>query len=571
MKIIKNSIKYSLKFLTGAVFALGFLLGGATNTTAQVWVNDIQVLKVAKSGEFASTNSTTEYVNSGDSVSVQVYYRAGANVSDAIVRITDNGGTNSSHTIIGGVYSAPGNSAGQVTITSSTPFTLTPVSAMWFRNDGMGNRSQVDITGNLNQIVNSGYSLGAINQNLNTQGAIVVKYQVVGQTVNPQPTIYQCNDGIDNDGDGLRDSQDPDCHSSKNICNYSYVQTYSENTYNSTPMCGPVPTTSAPSVITYPATSIFENSARLNSIASANGSDSATWYEWGATVNMNSRTASQPIGLGNNVTVSDSLSGLNPGTLYFYRGMIRNAQGVVRSGGVETFKTGGTAVVVTPTVRTVVRTVYRNVPAQPTTPQVNLVANNLVPGLVALRVTDTTTNNFNNVNACVGDEFNYEIVYQNVSGKTLTNSVLEVKIPTELDYVKSTNGGTYSNNNRSLVYNLGTLNPNQGGTLNVTVKASNLARNKGSVVTSLSLSYTNPDTLAQEEAIAYVIHNFGDCINNNGALAFFGTTFLPTTLAGWLLLIILILALVLLARTVYERTRKTGIKTTYQTTQETRV
>lgn len=523
MKSIKNLIKYISKPLAVLAFAVAFLLGGASNAVAQVWVNDIQVLKVAKSGEFASTNSTTEYVNSGDSVSVQVYYRAGASVSDAIVRITDNGGTNTSHTIIGGVYSASGNSAGQVTITSSTPFTLTPVSAMWFRNDGMGNRSQVDITGNLNQIVNSGYSLGAINQNLNTQGAIVVKYQVTGQS---GPT---CN---------------PNCYQ---------------------------PTQTAPSVITYPATSIFENSARLNSIASANGSDSATWYEWGATVNMNSRTASQPIGLGNNITVSDSLSGLNPGTLYFYRAMIRNAQGVVRSGGVETFKTGGTAVVVTPTVRTVVRTVYRNVPAQPTTPQVNLVANNLVPGLVALRVTDTTSNNFNNVNACVGDEFNYEIVYQNVSGKTLTNSVLEVKIPTELDYVKSTNGGTYSNNNRSLVYNLGTLNPNQGGTLNVTVKASNLARNKGSVVTSLSLSYTNPDTLAQEEAIAYVIHNFGDCINNNGALAFFGTTFLPTTLAGWLLLIILILALVLLARTVYERTRKTGTKTTYQTTQETRV
>lgn len=519
-KIIKNSIKNSLKLLTIASFALGL----AFNASAQVWVNDIQVLKVAKSGEFASTNSTTEYVSNGDSVSVQVYYRAGASVGDAIVRL--NGGTSGSNTsqiISGGVYSSSGNSVGQVSITSSQPFSLTPVSAVWFRNDGMGNRSQVDITGNVNQIVNSGYSLGAINQNLNTQGAIVVKYQVVGQT---GPTCY------------------PNCYQ---------------------------PTQTAPSVVTNPATSIFENSARLNSVASANGSDSVTWYEWGSTVNMNSRTANQSIGLSNNVTISDSLSGLNPGTVYFYRAVVRNSQGVTRSGGVETFKTLGTSVVVQPTVRTVVRTVYRNVPAQSTTPQVNLVANNLVPGLVALRVTDTSSNNLNNTNACVGDEFNYEIVYQNVSGKTLTNSVLEVKIPTELDYIRSTNGGTYSNNNRSLVYNLGTLNPNQGGTLNVTVEASNLARSKGSVVTSLSLSYTNPDTLAQEEAIAYVIHNFGDCVNNNGALALFGGAFLPTTLAGWLLLIILILALVLLARTVYERTRKTGTKTTYQTTQETRV
>lgn len=327
-----------------------------------------------------------------------------------------------------------------------------------------------------------------------------------------------------------------------------------------------------PSVITYPATNITETTVRLNSVASANGADSTTWYEWGATVNMNSRTASQPIGLGNNVSVSDNLSGLNPGTLYFYRAMIRNNQGVVRSGGVETFKTLGMPIVVTPTVRTVVRTVYQTVPAQPTTPQINLVANNLVPGLVALRVTDTTLNGTNNLNACVGDDFNYEIIYQNVSGKTLTNAVLEVKIPTELEYVNSTNNGTYSNGNRSLVYNLGTLTPGMGGKFFVTTRALASSRGKDSVVVSLSLSYTNPDTLAQEEAIAYVIHNFGNCNINGAAFALFGVTFLPTTLGGWLLLIILILLLILLARTVYDRTRKSSTKTTYQTTtQETRV
>jgi hypothetical protein len=568
MKIIKNLIKYLTVF--AFIFSLAF------NASAQVWTNDIQVLKVAKSGEFSSTNSVNEYVSNGDTVSVQVYYRPGTSMSDAVVKLSGGtGGSSNTQTITGGVYSSAGNSIGQVNISSSTPFTLNPIGAMWFRNNGTGNRTQSDISGSAIQIANgSGMSLGALNSNLNTQGAIVVKYQVIGQAVNPapyyppynpQPTVYQCNDGLDNDGDGMRDAQDPDCHSDRNTSNYnSYVITYPENTYNYN-----TPTTSAPSVITNPATNVYETSARLNSVATSNGIDSATWYEWGPTVNMTNRTNSQSIGLGNSVAVSDGVSGLNLGTVYFYRAVVRNNQGVVRYGGVESFKTLGTPVVVQPTVRTVVRTVYRTVAPAPTAPQINLVANNLVPGLVALRVTDTSSNNLNNVNACVGDEFNYEIVYQNVSGKTLTNSVLEVKIPTELDYVRSTNGGTYSNNNRSLVYNLGTLNPNQGGTLNVTVKASNLARGKGSVVTSLSLSYTNPDTLAQEEAIAYVIHNFGDCTNNNGALAFFGTTFLPTTLAGWLLLIILILALMLLARTVYDRTRKTGTRTTYQTTQET--
>lgn len=509
-KIITKTLKYV------SVFA--FVFGFAFNAMAQTWVNDVQVLKVAKTGEFAYTNATTEYVNPGDAVSVQVYYRAGSSVSDAIVRL--NGGTGSastSHTISGGVYSSLGNSTGQVTITSSQPFTLTPVSAVWFKNDGYGNRSQSDISGYAGQIANgSGYSLGNINQNLNTQGVIVVKYQVSN---NYNPCQYtNCNP-----------NPYPPCYYT-NTCNTNY---------------------SDPSVITNSATNVSETSARLNSVASANGSSSVTWYEWGSTVNMTSRTATQTIGLNNNQNVSDVVSGLNAGTLYFYRAVVRNANGVVRYGNVETFKTSGTPVVVNePPVRTVVRTIVRTVPTT-----TNLTANNLVPGLVALRVTDTTMVN-NNQNACVGDEFNYQIVYQNVSNKTLANAVLEINIPTELEYVRSTNGGTYSNNNRSLVYALGTLAPNQGGTLSVTTKALSSARGKDSVVTSLSLSYTNPDTLAQEEAIAYVLHNFGTCTTNGAALSLFGGAFLPTTLAGWLLLIILILALILIARALYERTRR---------------
>ena len=517
-KIITKTFKY--------VSILAFVLGFAFNATAQTWVNDVQVLKVAKTGEFAYTNATTEYVNPGESVSVQVYYRAGSAVSNAVVRLS--GGTSSlstSHTISGGVYSASGNSVGQVTIMGSQPFTLTPVSASWFRNDGYGNRSQIDISGSVNQIANgSGYSLGNINQNLNTQGVIVVRYQV---TSNYSPCQGNCNNNP---------PVYPPCY---------YTNTCNQNNY------------SDPSVITNPATNVVETSARLNSVASANGLSSVSWYEWGSTVNMTSRTATQNIGLNNNQNISDVVSGLNPGTVYFYRAVVRNSNGTIRYGAVQTFKTLGTTVVVNePPVRTVVRTVTRTVPA---VNSINLTANNVVPGLVALRVVDTTNNNANNQNACVNDEFNYEIVYQNVSTRTLNNAVLEINIPTELGYVKSTNGGTYTNNNRTLVYSLGSLAPNQGGTIFVTTKALSSARGKDSVVTSMSLSYTNPGTLAQEEAIAYVLHNFGSCSINSPALSFFGGTFLPTTLIGWLVLILVILALVLVARALYEKTRRPQI------------
>lgn len=511
-KIIKNTFKY--------VSLFAFVLGFAFSANAQTWVNDVQVLKVAKTGEFAYTNSTTEYVNPGDYVSVQIYYRAGEPIANATVRLSGtSGGYNTSYTISGGIYSSQGNSVGQVTITGSTAFTLTPVSAMWFRNDGSGNRSQLDISGYTSQISGgSGYSLGPINQNLNTQGAIVVKYQVTGNT---NPCQYA------------------NCNTTPNYPPCYYTNTCNNNNY------------SDPTVITNVPTNVTETQARLNGTASANGSSSVVWYEWGSTVNMTSRTSTQSINLSNNQPFSDTISGLNAGTLYFYRAVVRNANGTVRYGGVETFKTLGTPIVVQPPVRTIVRTVVRTVPA---TTNVNLTANNIVPGLVALRVNDSSLEASNG--ACVGDEFDYEIVYQNVSNKTLTNSVLAINIPTELDYVRSTKGSTVSNSNRTLVYDLGTLVPNQTGSVRVVVKALSSARGKDSVVTTMSLSYTNPDTKAQEEAIAYVLHNFDSCSINGAALSLFGGTFLPTTLAGWLLLIILILALILITRALYDRTRK---------------
>jgi hypothetical protein len=67
-------------------------------------------------------------------------------------------------------------------------------------------------------------------------------------------------------------------------------------------------------------------------------------------------------------------------------------------------------------------------------------------------------------------------------------------------------------------------------------------------VATATVVYTNTNTHAQEDAIAYSIVTItNDCPSLLGA-SVFGFSFLPHTLLGWLALILVILALIVLAR-----------------------
>jgi len=95
-----------------------------------------------------------------------------------------------------------------------------------------------------------------------------------------------------------------------------------------------------PTIETRTATDVTGVSAVLNGAVNPQGStDTMRWFEWGTTQSLGKQTpkANQGTTAGN---FSYSISDLTPDTIYYYKAVAQNANGVV-SGSVYSFRTGG--------------------------------------------------------------------------------------------------------------------------------------------------------------------------------------------------------------------------------------
>jgi phosphodiesterase/alkaline phosphatase D-like protein len=101
------------------------------------------------------------------------------------------------------------------------------------------------------------------------------------------------------------------------------------------------PVGSAPSVKTLSASNITDNSVNLNGEIDPNQADTEYWFEYGKTASLGDNSAPTSIGNGNNtLSESVSVSGLDSGTVYFFRVNGQNQFGTV-NGSVLNFKTSG--------------------------------------------------------------------------------------------------------------------------------------------------------------------------------------------------------------------------------------
>ncbi len=301
------------------------------------------------------------------------------------------------------------------------------------------------------------------------------------------------------------------------------------------------------SVVTGAPTLVGVTSARLNGVlAQSGGYNTNVYFEWGSTTALGFTTASLNAGSGSGATFFDSLTSLQPSTTYWYRAVATNAYGTAR-GELQSFTTNARPVVINNPPRTII---VRE-PAQ------TIVTSGIGTGsnLVSLSIQNREAN------LCVDDIVDYTVTYKNISGVTLNNVVLQVLLPQDVEF-RSANPGIYNVADHTVTLNVGTLVQDQEGVMYVSGRVLRSAIDRDLITGTATIAFTNPTNNSQESAIAYALNNTTNCARNSLAgLALFGNGFWPTTLIGWLVLILIFLALIYLATRVYHGARKDAYRT----------
>ncbi|HSE56826.1 MAG TPA: hypothetical protein VLB02_01945 [Candidatus Paceibacterota bacterium] len=293
--------------------------------------------------------------------------------------------------------------------------------------------------------------------------------------------------------------------------------------------------TAKPQAITNPATLVAATAAKLNGIAIPNANvNTSAWFEWGPTPALGAATAAQGVGSAGSLAYSYTVGSLMPNTTYYFRAVVQNANGV-GLGETLSFRTGATVTNTTRVVRST-RVVSSAVTARSTASLLELSVENAYDRM------------------CAGGEIEYIVTYKNISRSTLVDAVLQVTHPKQLVFVDATRGD-YSASERKLTVDLGQLAAGEEGSIRVRGRVTDNSVVGDLIVTTATVVYTNPTTRAQEDAIAYSLTTVSDdCPNGFGAASLFGSgSFLPDTLIEWLLLILVILALMLLGRNLYNK------------------
>lgn len=286
-----------------------------------------------------------------------------------------------------------------------------------------------------------------------------------------------------------------------------------------------------PSVSTTPATSVGSTYARLNGIVdTGNDDDTQAWFEWGTNTgtpfDTNKIDAIDASRIGDDTyAYGITITNLSPNTLYYFRAIAENNEGD-DTGSIYSF-----------------RTLSESAPVQPTIVYNTIVGSGSGTGqsLVMLEITSRESS------VVPGDFVSYEVRYKNISGKTLSDTVLNIRFPQDIEYMNSSEG-EYSLRDNELTLDLGTLEANEEDEFRIDARVSRSAVIGDLLTTSATMAFTTPSG-SQEDAVAYALHDVVSARSSLAGLALFGFDgFFPTSLIGWLLLILLVVAIVAIIR-----------------------
>jgi hypothetical protein len=282
-------------------------------------------------------------------------------------------------------------------------------------------------------------------------------------------------------------------------------------------------TTSQLTVTTILATNETSTSARVHGIAVIGGGVATNGYfEYGKTASMGHTTPTQNLGGNSSVNFSDTISGLTADTIYFFRANATNSNGSAH-GNIFVFKTLGNDV----------------------TPATDGVNNGPTATSAQSEILSIATKTDE---VAQGDKVEYLVSYKNNTAKNFENTKIIIQLPAEIDFDGSNFGKVNSDN--AVEFDPDILIPDQVGSMTIQGHINSKAEVGGVLITTAVMTYNLAGSTAEQDEIAYVVNHVIEG-NNLAAASIFGSAFLPTTLLGWLALLLVILAIIVFARRVF--------------------
>ncbi len=299
-------------------------------------------------------------------------------------------------------------------------------------------------------------------------------------------------------------------------------------------------TGATPTATTLLATENSGGSATLNGLvfSSSSAYPSNAWFDWGTDASVGNKTQTVNVGSLPSVKHADVITGLVQGRTYYYRIVTENTYGK-SYGSTMSFVAMASTPVQDNTV--VISTPTRTV-TKPTITVIN--RGTATQSLIALTL-DGGTEAING-----GEKRSYHVTWKNDSTQILTNVVLRVMFPQTMK-VESTTNGVLSSADNTVVVDVKSLAVGEMGEAFIVATPDNGLAVGDLLVVTANMVYTDAGGV-QSDAVAYVTHRIAGS-NGFGASIFGAGSFMPTTLLGWIILIALILALVLLGNHLYGR------------------
>ena len=160
----------------------------------------------------------------------------------------------------------------------------------------------------------------------------------------------------------------------------------------------------------------------------------------------------------------------------------------------------------------------------------------------------------------------YVVEYGNISGRDLDQVGLLVRLPKAARFIAS-NQGTYNRRDHTVYYRIGTFREDQEGIMTIDVRIGG-ANNGEPIVAEAILAFENPIDNAQNafiNAIEFDADTYSSGVGLGAGLFGFG---FPSTLAEWILFLLIIIGIILLARYMYNRNKERNARIAMMQAQE---